>query len=148
MNRYRGTRPKTTDMIEKIAPRQDPPSEASDAVRQAYFLRIEELKGYATEDEIEVNLASEKDFWAFVESLHPSKRANLVLTNSGNLKAVWKNTGTGHLGIQFLGNNQGEYVIFKRRPAESETSRVVGIDSLRGIKSQMTAFGVIELVRG
>ena len=135
-------------MIEKIAPKQEPPSKTPDRVRNAYSLRIKELKGHAIDDDIEFNPASERDFWAFMESLPCSKRASLVLCDNGNLKAVWKNTGANHLGIQFLGNDQGEYVIFKRRQRASEISRVVGIDSLQGIKNQMTAFDLINLVNG
>ncbi len=133
-------------MIEKIAPKPDPYSNSPDQVREAYSLRIEELKGYALEDEIEVIPASEQDFWAFVESLSSNKRASLVLCDNGNLKAVWKDTGANHLGIQFLGNERGEYVIFKRRQRASEISRVAGIDTLQGIKNQMTAFDIIDLV--
>ena len=120
---------KQIEMIEKIAPRQDQSGGTPKAVREAYSLRIEELKGYAIEDEIEVNPASERDFWAFMESLPVSKRASLVLSNRGNLKAVWKDNASNHLGIQFLGKGQGEYVIFKRREKDSEISRVAGIDS-------------------
>ncbi len=133
--------------IEKIARDQTQQANGLEALRTAYALRIEELKRYAAEDEIEVHPESEKDFWSFIESIHPGKQASLVLCNSGNLKAVWENTETDHLSIQFLGNNRGEYVIFKRRERETEIARVVGIDSLQGIRGQMTAFDVFELVK-
>ena len=133
-------------MIEETATTEERQISALERVREAYSLRIEKLKAYAQEDEIEVNEASQRDFWAFVESLSSNKRASLVLCDNGNLKAVWKDSTANHLGIQFLGNQRGEYVIFKRRQGASEISRVAGIDTLHGIKSQMTAFDIIELV--
>ena len=133
-------------MIEETATTEERQVSALERVREAYSLRIEELKAYAQEDEIEVNEASQRDFWDFVDSLSSTKRASLVLCDNGNLKAVWRDSGANHLGIQFLGNKRGEYVIFKRRQRASEISRVAGIDTLQGIKNQMTAFDIIDLV--
>ena len=93
-------------MIEKIAPRQGQPSGASERVREAYSLRIEELKGYALEDEIEVNPASELDFWDFMESLPSRKQAAIVFCDNGNFRTVWTDDNGGHIGIQFLGKQQ------------------------------------------
>ena len=133
-------------MIEETATTEERQVSALERVREAYSLRIEELKAYAQEDEIEVNEASQRDFWDFVDSLSSTKRASLVLCDNGNLKAVWKDAQASHLGIQFLGNGQGEYVIFKHRQRTSEISRVAGIDTLQGIKNLMTAFDIIDLV--
>lgn len=135
-------------MVEKIAIKQEPQSQPDEEVRRAYFLRIEELKGYAVEDEIKFNPASERDFWEFVESQPANRRASLVLSNAGNLKAVWKDADANHLSIQFLGNSQGEYIIFKRRENASKISRVVGIDSLEGILVQIASFDIVGLVSG
>ena len=133
-------------MIEETATTEERQVSALERVREAYSLRIEELKAYAQEDEIEVNEASQRDFWDFVDSLSTTKRASLVLCDNGNLKAVWRDSGANHLGIQFLGNKRGEYVIFKRPQRASEISRVAGIDTLQGIKNLMTAFDIIDLV--
>ena len=135
------------DMIEETAATEERQVSALERVRNAYSLRIKELKGYALEDEIEVIPASEQDFWAFVDSLSSNKRPASCSATTGIMKAVWKDTGANHLGIQFLGNKRGEYVIFKRRqPRASEISRVAGIDTLQGIKNQMAAFDIIDLV--
>ena len=133
-------------MIEKIAPRQDPPSEASDAVRQAYFLRIEELKGYAIEDDIEVNSESERDFHHFTNSTSLRSEAALFLMDNGNLRAVWKDANGGHVGIQFLGKQQAECVIFNQRVEGDFVSRVAGHDTLDGVRRQIAAFDLVALV--
>ncbi len=133
-------------MIEKIAPKQRQPSGASERVREAYSLRIEELKGYALEDEIEVNPASELDFWTFVESTLLANEAALFLMDNGNLRTVWKGGKGGHVGIQFFGDQQVEYVIFKRRAVNDFVSRVAGHDTLVGVRRLILAFDLDALV--
>ena len=114
--------------------------------RQAYALRIAELRGYAEDDDIQVNPASESDFWAFVGLGLFGSRASLVLLDNGNLRAVWKDDGGNHVGIQFLGNRMAQYVIFKRRPGTQEISRVAGRDTLEGVRCQLRAFDLASLV--
>ena len=115
-------------------------------MREAYSLRIEELKGYALEDEIEVNPASELDFWAFVESTLLANEAALFLMDNGNLRTVWKGDKGGHVGIQFFGDQQVEYVIFKRRAVNDFVSRVAGHDTLVGVRRLILAFDLDALV--
>ena len=114
--------------------------------RQQYARRIEELRDYAEEDGNLVSWASEKDFWSFVESAPLVDRAGLVLMDNGNLRAIWKSDDGSRVGIQFLGGGMAEFVIFKRRPATPEVSRVAGIDTLKGIKSQIRTFHLNSLV--
>ena len=133
-------------MIEKIAPRQDQSGGTAKAVREAYSLRIEELKGYAIEDEIEVNPDSEQDFHFFVHSTSMANEAALFLTDGGNFRAVWKDANGGHVGIQFLGKQEVECVIFKRRTANDFVSRVAGLDTFEGVKHIIRAFDLNELV--
>ena len=119
---------------------------AAEGIRRAYSARIEELKGYAVEDEIEVNPASERDFWEFVESLSNQKKAALFLCDSGNYRTIWKDGDGGHVGIQFFGNQTVECVIFKRRGNTDFVSRVAGHDTLQGVKRQIRAFDLAYLV--
>ena len=133
-------------MIEKIAVETERQREAAEKIRKAYASRIEELRGYVLEDEIDIREESEQDFWAFVESLPSSRQANLVLCDNGNLKAVWRDGKGALFGIQFMGNGQGEYVIFKRRQGSTQTSRVAGIDAFQGIKNQINVFDLHALI--
>ena len=114
--------------------------------RQKYLCRIKQLRDYAEEDGNLVSWASEKDFWSFVESAPLVDRAGLVLMDNGNLRAIWKSDDGSRVGIQFLGGGMAEFVIFKRRPATPEVSRVAGIDTLKGIKSQIRTFHLNSLV--
>ncbi len=60
--------------------------------------------------------------------------------DNGNFRAVWKDKNGDHLGVQFLGDQMAEYVIFKHRPAAGSVSRVAGIDTLEGVITQLHAF--------
>ncbi len=98
------------------------------------------MRAYADLDEIIVQPDSEQDFWAFIESVPVTPKAEVVLMENGNFRAVWEDSKEGHLAVQFTGCQRGEYVIFKRRSAASDVSRVAGVDTLEGIRRQMRAF--------
>ena len=111
-----------------------------------YSARIDVLRSDGEFEEITVEAASERDFWYFVRSKSFTRKAQLVLMDSGNLRAVWKSPDGTHLGLQFLGRRMVEYVIFKRRQATSDVSRVAGVDTLDGVARQIDAFDLASLV--
>ena len=113
---------------------------------EEYSARIDVLRSYGEFEEITVEAASERDFWYFVKSKSFTRKAQLVLMDSGNLRAVWKSPDGTHLGLQFLGRQRAEYVIFKCRPATSDVSRVAGVDTLDGVARQIDAFDLASLV--
>ena len=112
----------------------------------AYRHRIDELSRYGEDEDIALNEASERDFWAFVTSTAFSRRAGLVLMDNGNLRAVWEGEGESHLGLHFLGGQSVRYVIFSRRAAGRRISRVAGTDTFEGIRSQIREFDLMSLV--
>ncbi len=115
-------------------------------VRQAYKTRIDMLRVAATLEEIEMNEASVDDFWSFIGSSNFSRQAGLALMENGNIRAVWKGEEESHLGLHFLGEQQVQYVIFKRRPGSRSISRTAGRDSFDGVKRQIGAFDLVSLV--
>lgn len=110
---------------------------------EAYRARIETLREYAASDEIDVQPGSEQDFWAFTHALPEAPKAEIVLMDNGNFRAIWEDGRENRVAIQFLGARRGEYVIFKRRPDASDVSRVAGIDTLDGIRRQIRAFDLM-----
>ena len=114
---------------------------------QAYSARIDSLRGYAMQDGYHLNPESEADFWRFVKTARHFRKGNLVLIDNGNLRAVWKNEEGDHMGLQFLGGEMLQYVIFKRRPASSHISRVSGRDTFAGLMRQINAFDLESLLR-
>lgn len=113
---------------------------------QDYSRRIEVLSSDAEDDGLVLNEASERDLWQYIRSVPFAQKAGLVLVDNGNLCAVWKGDDESHLGIQFLGNQWVEYVIFKRRPSTSDVARVAGRDTLDGVKRQIDAFDLTSLM--
>ena len=111
-----------------------------------YSERLAELREAAEEEDVEWSETSERDFRAFVTDNPSWRKAALGLMDNGNLRAVWKDDDGSHLGLQFLGNQFGEYVIFKQRSAEMPVSRVSGIDALQGVVAQVRAFNLDEMV--
>lgn len=114
-------------------------------VIHAYSERLNLLRYYACQDGIVVNEDSETGFWAFISSVPSFFAGDLVLLDNGNLRVVWSGKESeSHLGLQFLGNDMVQYVIFKQRPFSRMVSRVAGRDSFKGIKKQIRTFGLEE----
>lgn len=112
----------------------------------AYMSRMKFLRNEALHDGNVLNPASEFDFNQFVGSERNIRKSNLVLMDNGNLRAIWKDGQGSHLGLQFLGGRMVQYVIFKRREHEQQTSRVSGRDSLEGLVRQIDAFELGSLL--
>lgn len=129
-----------------------PPAPETDAAAasllEAYRRRIGELRGYGAEEGVAVNPASEADFWAFIAAHLDWRRGLMELMGSGNLRAVWQNRAAGrHLGLQFLGRQQVEYVIFQPSPESGEALRAAGIDDFAGLNRRINDAGLLPLVR-
>ena len=93
-------------------------------IHKGYSLRIELLRSDAEDDGFVLNEAFRKGFFGSISGRHPShKKRGWYLWIMGDLRAVWKGDDESHLGIQFLGNQWVEYVIFKRRPSTSRCWR-------------------------
>ena len=107
-----------------------------------YGDRIDYLRRVGHEDGIELIASSYDDFHLFIETTPHARKASLVLTDSGNLRAVWKGDDGDHIGIQFHGSGIGSYVIFKRRPSAPEISRSYGKDTLDGVRKQFSVFNL------
>ena len=82
-------------------------------VRKGYRIRIDALRVAAELEGFEIPRDSEDDFWRFINDTPFWRRANLVLRPSGNLRLVWTGPGESQVGIEFLGNQTVQYVIFK-----------------------------------
>ena len=113
---------------------------------QPYRVRIDELIGFGLQEGIELNKASELDFWSYMTTMRHTRAAGVVLTDDGNLRAVWDDGDESRLAIEFLGGRQGEFVIFRRRSEQAPVSRVAGTDTFEGIQAQIRSFDLDFLV--
>ena len=119
---------------------------ALEECQAAYQRRIDDLQSYAEIDGFALDEASETDFWTFFRSSIFFHKAEVVLVDNGNLRAVWKDDNGDHVGLQFLGNGSVQFVIFKRRLGTRDVSRVAGIDTLDGFKKQIQVFDLKTLI--
>ncbi len=116
-------------------------------VHRGYRIRIEALRSDAMLDDFNANGASERDFWSFFKSVPFAGKAELVLLDNGNLRAIWSGEDGSHLGLQFLGDRMLQYVIFRRRKRSSRVSRVAGRDTFEGVKKQVRTFELDALLK-
>lgn len=109
---------------------------------RAYKARIGTLKSYAEADGIELRDTSKQDFWKFIQSVPLARKANVVITDDGNLRIVWRTERNEHLGIEFLGGSRVEYVMW-RDGLEPKAGR----DTLDGVKKQIRVSGLNSVLR-
>ena len=115
-------------------------------VLQTYSHRLNELEEYARADGYSLNIGSKATFARFMEKLSSVRQPRLILMENGNLRAMWKCQKDFQMGLQFLDNNEVQFVIFRPRADSNEISRAYGRDSLEGIAKLITAFDLKELV--
>ena len=108
--------------------------------------RITELRHHAQQERIPWNPDSESDFQSFVTANPGWNKALLGMVNNGNLRATWKVPDGSHLALQFLGDGNAEFVIFKPRPGRSRVSRAAGIIPLQDVPNQVAEFDLGRLV--
>ena len=118
----------------------------TEKAKMFYRERISGLTIDARHENILWNKTSEREFWAFLNSLGFFRRGTLFLLDNGNLRAVWKNEVGDQIGLQFLGNNTIQYVMFTHRPHAATVSRVYGRDTLDGIRRQIAALDLSHLI--
>lgn len=108
--------------------------------------RIGLPKEIGEEEEIAYNANSEQDLWRFLKRLSFIRSPKLFLLDNGNLRAVWKGDGGKHIGLQFLGGEQIQFVIFSRRGEHNNMARIRGRDDFGGITRQLDASAIGDVI--
>ena len=116
--------------------------QSEQSILEDYANRMGRLHLVVEEEGRAVSRDSERDFWEFVHR-HPFAQAGqLVVTDEGFVRLVWKRGDEEHIGIRFLGNRMVRYVIFNRRPGERGLSEFSGDDTADGVVRQAHACGL------
>lgn len=105
-----------------------------------YRARIEDLRRLGAEDGIELRQVSLFDFARFVQDEPSVPRASLVLTDSGNVRAVWRGSGGRQIGVQFRGGGMGSYVLLEPGSASPESPAPYGELTLAELKELVLKF--------
>ena len=95
-------------------------------VAQIYVERIETLKELAREDGYTLDESSYNNFQEFLEKYPRLVRADLVLLDNGNLRAIWKGKNSAEIGLQFLKDSRVQYVLFNESGPNCAESRPYG----------------------
>lgn len=123
-----------------MRPRTGWTNESND-LTSAYLNRIEWLRNDGACDQITLNESSVRDFFAFIDAASYSLGASLVLHDNGNIRALWKLSDEDRIGVQFRGDGNASFVIFKRPASRVATSRSYGVDTLDGVRARIQACG-------
>ncbi len=108
--------------------------------------RIRELDDFARGEGSRVNPASEDTFWHFLLRNPFGAEPGLVLLNSGNLRAIWGDMRPTHVGLQFLPDNQIQYVVFARSPSSPRVMRGRGRAEIANIPKLLDSYGVADVL--
>ena len=99
-------------------------SSSSELSIRLSFLRLEaEIEGINFSD------SSLSDFLTFLRNIRPRLRPAMFLNDNGNLRAVWRTDQREQVGLEFLGDGNLQFVIFKRRNGTLPMARISGIDT-------------------
>lgn len=119
-----------------------------DANRKKYADRIETLRSLGKEDGIDLNPESEQDFMRFLDFVPSILEGDLILLENGDLRAIWDDELGAHIGLQFQGSGEVQYVIFSRRLSTGKKRRGCGSGDFDLVKHQIEAYDLWSLVSG
>ena len=111
--------------------------------------RLAELASAAEDEGIAPSEPSQRDLRRFFAENESRRSPSLFLLPNGNFRAVWWNDRKEQLGLQFLGDGEVQYVIFKEREdAPGKFRRSYGQDEIRRLDTLIQAMNVGSLIAG
>ena len=105
-----------------------------------YEARIDALRSMGASDGIDLRQVSLLDFARFIQDEPPVPQASLILTESGNVRAVWRGAGGRQIGVQFLGGGTGSYVVLEPEASRRESPAPYGRLTLAELKELVLEF--------
>jgi hypothetical protein len=110
--------------------------------------RLRELRIDAHVDEEAFSEESVRDLRQFVKSIGITKRPGIFLLDNGNVRALWRDADGQQVGLQFLGDEKAQFVIFSLRDNPRMMARIAGIDSVVGTRARIERDRVVHLICG
>jgi hypothetical protein len=115
-------------------------------LQQAVFERVQELMDLAAEDNIEMSPSSFWDMWSFIMVRPFVPTPSIFALDSGNFRAVWKNSQGERLALEFQGNKIVGFVIFEFDRLLGKMMRMAGLQVLSQVQAQIAAARVGHLL--
>ncbi len=108
--------------------------------------RLLDLRAAAHEDQIPWSQDSADAANLFLSFFPKPHRPTIVLTNEGNLAAIWESGRDRHIALQFFGPYLVQYTLLSRRPGAHNRSTTSGRDTPNGVLQQIAALGLLDLL--
>jgi hypothetical protein len=108
--------------------------------------RLAELRMAAVDESTPWSDESEAGLRDFLSTYRRPTRPMIVHLANGNLRAIWKQGRERHVGLQFIGPNDIQYVVLNRRPGADFLSQMAGRDSVEGVIGHLKSAGLYDLI--
>lgn len=95
--------------------------------------RLEELEVVGKEENLIMSQDSKSEFLKFIHLLNPSIRPLIFIVENGNLRALWPHDDGRQIGLQFLGEERIQYVMFDEKQSDGTVNTEYGRTSFKKI---------------
>jgi hypothetical protein len=109
-----------------------------------FEVRLHELDKTAIEDGIKISKKSLKDVRAFVAAMHDVRMPTVFLVGNGNVRLRWANNQGEKVGLQFRGNNEVQFLFFKRDRDNME--QMLGVKQMATIGAFISTCGLGHVI--
>lgn len=117
----------------------------SHIIEKNYQARIHHLQAIAEDEDIFFSSESCHDFWLFIRGYCPSPQAGLILTDDGNLVAIWRDADGSTVEVEFLGNQQCKRIVFRDPQNPLRVLPEITNDTLASIGQQIGEFSFLHV---
>ena len=107
--------------------------------------RIRVLKEAAVDEGIEWIGASEAGLLAFLKLMPRARKPAIVLSDTGELRAMWDNSREEQIGLRFKATGDVQYVLFRQR-RNAPLARSSGIDDPKVVRKHIEALELKRLM--
>ena len=114
--------------------------------KESYERRIADLRGMAVDEGVTVAESPIEEFWKLVYCLCPTNKAQLVLSQKGELTAIWKDDDGNYAHVRFAGTDKLRYVIVTAPQNESGGESVVGDCKIPEVKPLIEKYKLENLL--
>jgi hypothetical protein len=114
--------------------------------RETMRARIDALREDARDEQIQIHDASESDLHGFLLTWRGATDPFISLLDNGNFRILWDSEDGRQIGLQFLGNDSVQFVLFAKRDGVDQLSRSAGRDTVDGVVKQIRGLDLLSLL--
>ena len=111
---------------------------------QQYQQRITDLETIAAQEDITISASSLEDFRTFLQDLPSLPRAGLILTDQGNLVAIWTDAQHTAVEVEFSGNQECKLIAFPKPTGPLQPLPEISTGTLRATADRIKSLPIIR----